>query len=265
MPNECEGVVLTKVPALPERVWKAFRQCTAWQNASDDAVVCLVRASRYNRYAKNEWIAVEGLPADQIAVVVSGSVRATHHAPTGRVVTVKTAGPGSALGISAALSHSDHPLSIEACSPSTVALCPVSSVISILSADPQVMRSLARACAAETLEALRTVRSLSSDVSTRLAAHIMDLLEYRDAQDWSEYVGRPAVDLGVPRVELASILGTVPETLSRTFRMLENEGIIQAKGRKLVILNREALAGRACRPISAEPTQPSADRMTGNG
>ncbi|MGV8084032.1 MAG: Crp/Fnr family transcriptional regulator [Coriobacteriia bacterium] len=255
---------MTKVPALPERVWKAFRQCDAWRNASDDAVVSLARASRYNRYAKNEWITVEGLPADQIAVVVSGSVRAAHHAPAGRIVTVKTAGPGSALGISGAIRQSDHPLSIEACAPSTVALCPMSSLISVISAEPQVMNSLVQACAGETLDALRTVRSLSSDVSTRLASHIMDLVECHDVRNSRERFRRPVVDLGVPRIELASVLGTVPETLSRTFRILENEGIIQAKGRTLVILNREGLAAKACRPLLVEPSQPPADQMVGN-
>jgi DNA-binding transcriptional regulator YhcF (GntR family) len=45
-------------------------------------------------------------------------------------------------------------------------------------------------------------------------------------------------------VELSARLGTVPETLSRAFHALQDEGIIESRGREVVVLDREALLSR---------------------
>jgi CRP/FNR family transcriptional regulator len=47
--------------------------------------------------------------------------------------------------------------------------------------------------------------------------------------------------------ELASRLGTVSETLSRTFRKMKDDGVIEVDGNKVIVLNMEKLkmmAGR---------------------
>ena len=53
------------------------------------------------------------------------------------------------------------------------------------------------------------------------------------------------VELGISRVDLAALLGTVPETLSRTFRALQEDGVISARGRTVSLLDIQALATRA--------------------
>ena len=49
------------------------------------------------------------------------------------------------------------------------------------------------------------------------------------------------VNLPIPKGELASNLGTVSETLSRTFRKLSDEGLITVKAREITILDRDSL------------------------
>lgn len=41
---------------------------------------------------------------------------------------------------------------------------------------------------------------------------------------------------------LASILGTIPETLSRTFKKLANDGLLKVEGNKIHLLNRKGLS-----------------------
>jgi Mn-dependent DtxR family transcriptional regulator len=41
---------------------------------------------------------------------------------------------------------------------------------------------------------------------------------------------------------LASILGTIPETLSRTFKKLADKGLIQVEENRIHLLEREQLA-----------------------
>ena len=50
------------------------------------------------------------------------------------------------------------------------------------------------------------------------------------------------VDLGMSKAELASALGTVPETLSRAFARLRDEGLIEVRAREVLVLDVGGLA-----------------------
>ena len=47
--------------------------------------------------------------------------------------------------------------------------------------------------------------------------------------------------LDISKRQLASLLGTIPETLSRIFNRMSNQGLIRIKGRRIRILNTKAL------------------------
>ncbi|MFP4108521.1 MAG: Crp/Fnr family transcriptional regulator, partial [Desulfonatronovibrio sp.] len=48
---------------------------------------------------------------------------------------------------------------------------------------------------------------------------------------------RDRFDLDVNKTQLASLLGTVPETLSRVIRRMKEEGFIEIKGKQLKLLD----------------------------
>ena len=80
-----------------------------------------------------------------------------------------------------------------------------------------------------------TVEDLSlKEVPGRLAAYLAYLSE--------QHEGTNDLVLGISKTQLASILGTIPETLSRILGRLVKEGIIESDGHSHVqILNRVAL------------------------
>ena len=51
--------------------------------------------------------------------------------------------------------------------------------------------------------------------------------------------------LNIGKAQLASLLGTIPETLSRIFKKLSEGGYIESKGSQIRILNREGLEALA--------------------
>ncbi len=52
------------------------------------------------------------------------------------------------------------------------------------------------------------------------------------------------VVLDIPKGQLASLLGTSPETLSRIFQKMSEEGLIQVEGKRIQLLDIDALAER---------------------
>jgi CRP/FNR family transcriptional regulator len=80
----------------------------------------------------------------------------------------------------------------------------------------------------------KLVENLSlREVHERLAAY---LLHVSDLQNHPE-----VIHLDINKGQLASLLGTIPETLSRILTRLHNEGLIEVTGRKIRIINRTGL------------------------
>ena len=107
--------------------------------------------------------------------------------------------------------------------------------------EPDVMVSVISELAREMMDMVTMVKTLSADVPARVAIYIGSLLEEQQPVGSGPFT----VDLGVNRVELSARLGTVPETLSRAFHVLQSEGIIESQGQKVVVSDRDALIERS--------------------
>jgi CRP/FNR family transcriptional regulator, dissimilatory nitrate respiration regulator len=81
------------------------------------------------------------------------------------------------------------------------------------------------------------IESLSlKEVPARLAGYLLYLSE--------EQSNAEAIELEISKGQLASLLGTIPETLSRIFAKMSEEGLIAVEGRIIRILDRDGLADR---------------------
>ena len=71
------------------------------------------------------------------------------------------------------------------------------------------------------------------EVPSRIAAHLLYLSEQKK--------GSAELELTITKSQLASLLGTIPETLSRILGRMSGEGLISLKGPHIKILDREGL------------------------
>jgi CRP/FNR family transcriptional regulator len=68
------------------------------------------------------------------------------------------------------------------------------------------------------------------EVPARLAAYLIYLAEEQEKED--------SVTLDISKGQLASLLGTVPETLSRMFAKMNSSGLIEVRGPEIRFLKR---------------------------
>ena len=81
------------------------------------------------------------------------------------------------------------------------------------------------------------IESLSlKEVPARLASYLLYLSEEQNSPD--------KVELNISKGQLASLLGTIPETLSRIFARMSEDGLIEVQGRAILLLDRRELANR---------------------
>jgi CRP/FNR family transcriptional regulator, dissimilatory nitrate respiration regulator len=62
-----------------------------------------------------------------------------------------------------------------------------------------------------------------------------------DPKKDSKKDAQPFITLNISKNDLASYLGTIIETLSRTFKKLQDEGLIEVEGKKIIIKDTEKL------------------------
>ncbi len=74
------------------------------------------------------------------------------------------------------------------------------------------------------------------EVPARLAGYLLYIAEEQENEG--------VVKLPVSKGQLASLLGTIPETLSRIFARMSDEGLIQVEGRSITILDRQGLMNK---------------------
>jgi len=219
-------------------LWAAMRSCRLWRNASDAAVAKLARAARVADIGRGEVLASEGDIADSFGVLVSGKARVFYLGADGKQITFEELGVGDAPAAVAALAGGRFPANIEASTDGTIAWLERSALYDLLAAEPAVSQTLIASLASKVVNFTSVVQTLALDVPSRLARYLFQRA-LASGEATSEGL---RVDLGMTKGELASALGTVPETLSRAFARLRDDGIIDVQGRTVIVFDVGALA-----------------------
>lgn len=79
------------------------------------------------------------------------------------------------------------------------------------------------------------IESISLDVPKRLAKYLLEQFN-SDTETGKKYI-----ELPISKHDLSSYLGTIDETLSRTFKKFQDEGIIKVSGKKIYITDKKVL------------------------
>jgi CRP/FNR family transcriptional regulator len=219
-------------------VWAAFRSCRLWRTASDEAVAELARGARVTEVQRGSSLAVEGDPAEEFGVMVSGKARVFYLGADGRQITFETLGTGDPLAAVASLAGGRYPAQVEASTPATVAFVRSEALFALLENEPQVARTLIADLASRVVSFTSVVQTLALDVPSRVARYLFQraLKAGRPTSQGLEF------DLGMKKGELAMALGTVPETLSRAFGKLKDDGIMEIRGGRVIVFDVRALA-----------------------
>lgn len=183
-------------------------------------------------------LASEGEVAEEFGVMVSGRARVYHLGAEGRQITFETLEAGDPLAAVAVLAGTRFPAYIEAATPATVIMLPRESLFQLLEREPAVARTLISDLASRVVHFTSVVQTLALDVPSRVARYVFQ----RALQAGRPVAGGLEVELGMKKGELAMALGTVPETLSRAFAKLRDDGVIEVHGSVVRVMDMRALA-----------------------
>jgi len=171
-------------------------------------------------------------------LVETGTVKVYKLSSGGREQVLHHVGRGEAFGEVALFAGRTYPASALALTPARLLFFPKSAFLSAIAAKPALALNMIGTLAMRLRSFAALVEALTlKDASSRLAAYLLELAERKS----TSYQGKSYLDLEMKKGELASRLGTVSETLSRAFRKLKEEGLIEVEGSRVIILDMEGL------------------------
>ena len=200
-----------------------------------EALKDLSKDRKLRRIAKKEVLVHEGDELRTIPYIVKGKVRTFKINNDGKEFVTGLHGPGDFIGYMGLLENGRAMETAEAMEECEIALVPREDLLALLYRDRDV--------------SIRFIKMLAHDVKEK-EQHLLQMayasVRQRVAQALLRLHGRFSGDganLGVKisREDLATIVGTATESLIRCLTDLKDEGLIEAEGRDLRIVDRARL------------------------
>lgn len=195
-------------------------------------------------FGKGETLFSEGDEASGFYLLVSGHIKMCRVSPDGREKVLHFVRPGETFAEAAFFGDGTYPADARAVEAGEVLFLPKQGFMELMATKPQFALNLVVSLSLALRRFVRQIEELTfADVASRLASFLLK----RTAEKSTSYGGITYLELGIKKGELAAQLGTAGETISRTFRKLKEEGIIELDGRKVTILQMERLQQLAIR------------------
>jgi len=206
---------------------------------SADGVRYVLSFRREREIDAGDLLYRQGDPCEGIYCILDGLLGERRVDAEGHSTLIRLDHPGATLGYDELVTEASHRNSAEALRKSHVCFLPKSVVRELLDRNPtlgerlvrQLMRNLA-----ETED--NYVIAMNQGVRARLL-HVL-LALYERYGSYEEAEGH-AVDLPLARQDLASLIGTAPESISRTIRDLQRDRLVRFDGRKAYLSNLDAI------------------------
>jgi CRP/FNR family transcriptional regulator len=197
------------------------------------AKICMEKS-----YEKGLEIFSEGGVANGFYLVTAGKIKVYKLSLEGKEQILHIFGPGEIAGEVPVFSGGNYPASAQAIEAAGVLFFPRASFMELVNREPAIAVSLLAVLSQRLRRFTRMIEDLSlKEVPGRLAAHLIYLGQRSPTGQ--------SLELDITKTQLASLLGTIPETLSRILARMVQQGVIAVEGRKISVLDPEALEALA--------------------
>ncbi len=217
----------------------AARCGSIWEQVGPEQLDVLDQRKRVRVVNPGDVVYQQGERCTGLYVVQRGTVALRKFDEAGNSVLLRLVHPGQALGYRCFFDTGTYRAQAQALD--TVRLCFLTPALlrTMLHSDPGVVMGMMKRLARELGEADdRFLMATRRSVRTRMAHALLQLRDRHGAVDDG---GVLTLTLPVSRQDLADLLGTRPETVARTTKALERDGVAYFQGRVVTIPDLDTL------------------------
>jgi CRP/FNR family transcriptional regulator, cyclic AMP receptor protein len=189
-------------------------------------------------YPKGAMLFIEGQMPRGVFVLCSGKVKLSTTSREGKTIITKISDAGDVLGLNAVISNVPYEVTAEMMEPGQANFIPRDSLHLLVKDFPEVAMRVAEQLSQNYFTAYEEVRTLGLTASpSEKFAKLLLSWSTKSTQD----DGSAQLKLTLTHEEIAEIIGTTRETVSRLFSEFKKKQLMQARGATLVIRSRFAL------------------------
>lgn len=194
----------------------------------------IAQLARPASYEKGEIIFHQGDEGNGFYVVQSGRVKVFKVSKSGKEQILHIFSTGDNIAEVPALDGKSFPASAEALEQTELLFFPRQFFLSLLEQNPTLAVNMLKSFARHMRRFSHLIDNLSlREVPGRLATYLFKLSAQAD--------GANTVELDLNKGQIAAMLGTIPETLSRVLYKLSREGLIEVEGNRITLVDRDRL------------------------
>ena len=215
-----------------------LRKLPVFEDLEPDDLAAIHRITAERRYDRNQPIFEDGRPGEGFHYIRSGKVKIVKVSADGKEHILNILGPGEVFAEVLLFNDAPYPAGAVAVEDSVVGVIRNRELEALLVAYPKIAVHIIRVMSKKLQYIQSRVKLLAlADSQAKIAQaldHLVDRYGRRTQRGWE-------VALEINRQDLANMAGTTRETVSRVFRTLKDEGVIEDEERRLVVLDRERL------------------------
>lgn len=200
----------------------------------DEDMDLLSGSTSLKKVKKGEHIFFEGSEATAFYVIVTGRVKIYKLSSDGKEYTLHIHGPGDPVAEAAIFDSATYPASCIALEDATVVRITRDGFLRMMKKYPELSVKIMSGYSKRLRLFVAKIEELTGrDVKSRLARYLLENSVFEK--------GNTVCHLKHSKKELSSLLGTIPETLSRTLAFFKQQKIISDRGTTIVISHPDKL------------------------
>jgi CRP/FNR family transcriptional regulator len=200
----------------------------------EDQIAAIKKIAVEKQINRGEIIFSEGEAGNGFFVIAEGRVKIFKVSAEGKEQILHIFGPGEPFGEVPVFAGQRFPAHAQALDKTRALFLPRAAIVDLVASNPSLALNMLAVMSKKLRQFAVQIENLSlKEMPARLASYLIFLAEEEGVDD--------VVTLNISKGQLASILGTIPETLSRIFAKLSGQELIRVEGKKISLLDRQGL------------------------
>ena len=198
----------------------------------------ILNISVIKQFNKDDFIFLEQDDGNGFYIVIEGMIKIFKLSLDGKEQILHFFGPGEPFGEVPVFSGKSFPANAQAIKKSETIFFPKQSFIKLISQNPSITMNMLSVLSKRLREFTVQIENLSlKEIPGRIAAYLIFLSKEQDNKN--------IISLNISKGQLASLLGTIPETLSRILGKMSDQKLIKVNGKKIIITDKDELKNLA--------------------
>lgn len=209
-----------------------------FSHLSDDVLQKIIELQNIKKYKKGETIFYEGDAGEAFFFVKSGKVKIYKTSFDGRDITLNILGTSSIFAEVTLFNDINYPATVEVLENSEIGMILNKDIERMILNNNTLALQIIKVLTKRLYRSQKTLKEMAfSDTYNRTSRTLLDLCERHGKK--TEF--GIEIDIAITRQDIANMVGTSRETVSRIISELKKEKILDTSSKKIIVVDKDRL------------------------